>query len=167
MDSDWLSEYEAVSSRGQILINKIPERNRLQRNSSAHVRASTEINQILKTFSSDIDRLRALLRQSSLSVTGRELERREALIDSLVTKEKQMQEALRSGDTANRVGSAALFETGRRGRQTTTDVVAWGDDDDEPEATRGLLSNDELRQQQQQIIQDQDEGELLRAVIVH
>jgi hypothetical protein len=66
---------DRTSTSADDFFAQIPERNRLQRNSSAHVRASTEINQILKTFSSDIDRLRALLRQSSLSVTGRELER--------------------------------------------------------------------------------------------
>lgn len=156
-EADWLTEYETVSARGQDLMNKIADRNRASRNSAVHVRLSSEVTKSLKTFSHDIENLKSSLRQTSLSVTGRELQRREALIDSLVTKERQCEEALKSEGTNSRVGSAALFETGRR--RQTPDVVGWGggdvaDDDD----TACLLSNEELRQEQRRVVRDQDEG---------
>jgi len=158
-DGDWLSDYEAVSARGQDLMNKVAERNRSARNSSSHVRQTTEITKLLKTFSRDIENLKTNLRRTSLSVTGRELQRRETLIDSLVTKEKHVEEALTSDSSNVRTGSAALFETGRR-RQTSDHVVGWGadaaaDDDDD---TACLLTNDEVRQEQRRVIRDQDEG---------
>jgi len=157
-ESDWLAEYEAVSARGQDLMNKAAERNRSSRNSSAHVRQTTELTKSLKNFSREIGNLKAGLRGTSLSITGRELQRREALLDSLVTKEKHVEEALSSEPSNSRVGSAALFESGRR-RRTPDGVVGWGGDDvEDDDDTACLLSNDELRQEQQRVIRDQDEG---------
>jgi len=156
-DTDWLAEYEAVSEKGQDLMNKVAERSRAPRNASAHVRLTTEISQSLKTFSRDIENLKTNLRRTSLSVTGRELQRREALIDTLVTKEKQCAEALKSDSSNSRVGSAALFASSRR--RQTPDVMGWGGDDvEDDDDTACLLSNDELRQEQRRVIREQDEG---------
>lgn len=156
-EADWLNEYEAVSARGQELMNKVADRNRAARNSSAHVRLTTDISKLLKSFSRDIANLKSSLRQTSLSVTGRELQRREALVDSLVTKERQIEDSLKADGSNSRVGSAALFETGRR--RKTPDVVGWGGDDvADDDDTACLLSNDELRQEQRRVIREQDEG---------
>jgi len=154
-EPDWLTEYEAVSERGQDLMNKVAERSRAARNSSSHVRLTTDISKSLTTFSRDIANLKTNLRRTSLSVTGRELQRREALIDALVTKEKQCEEALKSDSANSRVGGAALFESGRR--RQTPDAVGWGVDEEEDD-TACLLSNDELRQEQRRIIREQDDG---------
>jgi len=156
-EADWLNEYEAVSARGQELMNKVADRNRAARNSSAHVRLTTDISKLLKSFSRDIANLKSSLRQTSLSVTGRELQRREALVDALVTKERQIEDSLKADGSNSRVGSAALFETGRR--RQTPDVVGWGGDDvADDDDTACLLSNDELRQEQRRVIREQDEG---------
>jgi len=156
-DADWLTEYETVSERGQDLMNKVADRSRATRNTSAHVRLTNDISKSLKTFSRDIENLKTSLRRTSLSVTGRELQRREALIDALVTKEKQFEEALKSDSANSRIGSAALFESGRR--RQTPDVVGWGGDDvADDDDTACLLSNDELRQEQRRVLREQDEG---------
>jgi len=156
-EADWLNEYEAVSARGQELMNKVADRNRAARNSSAHVRLTTDISKLLKSFSRDIANLKSSLRLTSLSVTGRELQRREALVDALVTKERQIEDSLKADGSNSRVGSAALFETGRR--RQTPDVVGWGGDDvADDDDTACLLSNDELRQEQRRVIREQDEG---------
>ena len=64
---------------------------------------------------------------------------------------------LDSDSSNSRVGSAALFASGRR--RQTPDVVGWGGDDVEDEDdTACLLSNDELRQEQRRVIREQDEG---------
>lgn len=154
---DWLSKYETVSAQGQILMNKVADRNRSSRNSSAYVRQTTEITKSLKTYSSEIDNLKSSLRGSSLSITGRELQRRETLLDSLVTKQKHIEEALSSDSSNARVGSAALFDSRRR-RPGSDVVVGWGANDEDDDDTACLLSNDELRQEQQRVIRDQDEG---------
>lgn len=139
-------------------MNKVADRNRSTRNSSAHVRQTTEITKSLNCFSRDIENLKGGLKGTSLAITGRELQRREALLDSLVTKEKHVKEALSSDSSISRVGSAALFESGRR-RRTPDGIVGWGGEDvEEDDDTACLLSNDELRQEQQRIIRDQDEG---------
>ena len=76
---------------------QVADRNRAARNSSAHVRLTTDISKLLKSFSRDIANLKSSLRQTSLSVTGRELQRREALVDALVTKERQIEDSLKAG----------------------------------------------------------------------
>jgi len=155
-DGDWLSEYDSASARGQTLMSKIAERNRSSRNSSAFIRQTTEISRLMTDFKRDIDGLRTRLALKSLSVTSRELQRREAMVDNLVTKEKHIAEAFRS-DSESRLGGAALFESGSKRR--SADVVGWGQDDaQDDDDTACLLSNDEIRQEQQKIIRDQDEG---------
>ncbi|VDI46506.1 syntaxin-8-like [Mytilus galloprovincialis] len=151
MASDtWLKDYEACASVGQELMVLINDRNKNGRTSSTYTKLSAQIRVKLKTFSNEVNKLRQNLIRASSSyhITQREVERRQMLIDNLITKEKQINEAFKN--------------EGSNSRNTLIGTDTFGNNDpwgvkDEPEDFQGR-SNTEVRTQQQQIIQQQDRG---------
>ncbi|CAG2230959.1 STX8 [Mytilus edulis] len=146
MASDtWLKDYEACASVGQELMVLINDRNKNGRTSSTYTKLSAQIRVKLKTFSNEVNKLRQNLIRASSSyhITQREVERRQMLIDNLITKEKQINEAFKN--------------EGSNSRNTLIGTDTFGNNDpwgvkDEPEDFKGR-SNTEVRTQQQQIIQ--------------
>ncbi|BFZ03378.1 hypothetical protein BsWGS_06416 [Bradybaena similaris] len=147
----WLNEYDACSLLGQELMEQINERNKHARTSSAYTKLSAQIRTKSRQFVSDLNKLKQNLMRASASyhITQREVERRQGMIDALVTKEKQIEQASRNEGQSR----SLLLSPG-------TDTYSTGDPwgmSDEPEALRNLSSQD-LHQHQQVIIREQDQG---------
>ncbi|XP_027052076.1 syntaxin-8-like [Pocillopora damicornis] len=91
------------------------------------------------------------------SRTEREIDRRQSMLDQLITKEKQMTAAFQQEAGQSDYGRSSLLATDLRGRDTNPF--------DEPEPDSNV-SIDDMRRQQQQIIAEQDQGlEALSGII--
>lgn len=130
-------------------MEKINERNKHNRTSSQYTKLSGQVRSSMKQFSGEIQKLKSdLIRAtSSYHITQREVERRQIMIDQLVTKEKQIDQAFRNEGGESRYNLMA-------GGSEASDP--WGVRE-EPEEIQGL-GNMEIRQQQQQILREQDHG---------
>ncbi|CAH1794171.1 unnamed protein product [Owenia fusiformis] len=160
MSSDsWLSDYNYCLRNGQDIMEKISERNKQSKNSSTFARLQAQTRASMKQFSGEIIRLKnSLIRaSSSYHITQRELERRQVMIDELITKEKQIEQAHRNEGPEG--GRSALFGAG-----AGLGHDPWGVKE-EDETTRNLSIGD-IRQQQSHAIKEQDQGlEVLSSVI--
>ncbi|KAK3797453.1 hypothetical protein RRG08_049287 [Elysia crispata] len=94
----WLSDYDFCSNMGQDIMEKINERDKHARTSSAYTKLSAQIRTKSKQFNSDLNRLKQNLMRASASyhITQREVERRQRMMDALITKEKQIDSALKN-----------------------------------------------------------------------
>ncbi|XP_025090109.1 syntaxin-8-like isoform X2 [Pomacea canaliculata] len=151
MASDsWLSEYESCSLMGQKIMETINERNKHSRTSSNYTKLSANVRTSLRQFSNDLNRLKQNLIRASSSyhITQREVERRQQMLDSLLTKEKHIDQAFKndSGDSRR-----ALLNPQSEDFGSTSDP--WGQGD-----PLENVSNTELQSQQQQILDEQDRG---------
>ena len=151
MASDtWLTEYEACASIGQELMIMITDRNKNSRTSSVYTKLSSQVRVNMKKFSNEVNRLKQNLIRASSSyhITQREVDRRQMMIDNLITKEKQINEAFKNeGNNSRR---------NLMGTDTFSNNDPWGVRD-EPDDFQGI-SNTDIRQQQQSIIEQQDKG---------
>ncbi|CAG5130283.1 unnamed protein product [Candidula unifasciata] len=147
----WLNDYDACSLLGQELMEQINERNKHARTSSAYTKLSAQIRSKSRQYISDLGKLKQNLMRASASyhITQREVERRQRMIDALVTKEKQIEQASR-----NEGQSRSLLLS--PGTETYSTGDPWGMNE-EPEALRDL-NNQDLHQHQQVVIQEQDRG---------
>lgn len=155
----WLSEFKTVEKNGQDIMEKINERNQRRRNGGNYNKVQSDVRIMLKTFSRDLNNLKqSLLRaSSSYHVTEREIDRRQSMLDQLITKEKQMTAAFQQEAGQSDYGRSSLLATDPRGRDTNPF--------DEPEPDSNV-SIDDMRRQQQQIIAEQDQGlEALSGII--
>ncbi|XP_002730935.1 syntaxin-8-like isoform X2 [Saccoglossus kowalevskii] len=156
----WLSDYDVCAREAQEIIEKINERNRLLRTGSSHSKISGEIRLALRQFSRYLNNLKQDLMRASTSyhLTQREFDRRQDMLDNLISKEKQLNDAFLN-DSHGNAGRTSLLHQGPRG----TSFNPF--DQEEPEDTRTMTVTD-IRSQQQQIIQEQDQGlEALSQVI--
>ncbi|XP_025090100.1 syntaxin-8-like isoform X1 [Pomacea canaliculata] len=158
MASDsWLSEYESCSLMGQKIMETINERNKHSRTSSNYTKLSANVRTSLRQFSNDLNRLKQNLIRASSSyhITQREVERRQQMLDSLLTKEKHIDQAFKndSGDSRYIQPSSrrALLNPQSEDFGSTSDP--WGQGD-----PLENVSNTELQSQQQQILDEQDRG---------
>jgi len=156
-----LSEFKTVEKYGQDIMEKINERNQLRRNGGNYTKVQSDVRIMLKTFSRDLNNLKqSLLRaSSSYHVTEREIDRRQNMLDQLITKEKQMNAAFQQEAGQGDFGRSSLLAADPRGRESNPF--------DEPEPyPDSNVSIDDMRRQQQQIIAEQDEGlEALSGII--
>ncbi|XP_073245350.1 syntaxin-8-like isoform X1 [Porites lutea] len=161
----WLSEFKTVEKYGQDIMEKINDRNKLRRNGANFSKLQSDVRMMLKTFSRDVSNLKqSLLRaSSSYHVTEREIDRRQNMLDQLITKEKQMNAAFQQeagqGDFGRWERSSLLAADPR--------MPASSNPFDEPEPyPDSNVSIDDMRRQQQQIIAEQDQGlEALSGII--
>lgn len=154
-----MSEFKTVEKNGQDIMEKINERNQRRRNGGNYNKVQSDVRIMLKTFSRDLNNLKqSLLRaSSSYHVTEREIDRRQSMLDQLITKEKQMTAAFQQEAGQSDYGRSSLLATDPRGRDTNPF--------DEPEPDSNV-SIDDMRRQQQQIIAEQDQGlEALSGII--
>ncbi|XP_052791138.1 syntaxin-8-like [Mya arenaria] len=147
MTDSWLLDYDRCAQLGQDIMEKITERNKHNRTSKPYTKLSAQVRSSMKQFSGDVEKLKnGLIRAtSSYHITQREVDRRQGMMDKLITKEKHLETAFRNEGGESRAG-----------------LMAGGSDDpwgvrEEPAEFHGI-GNMGLRDHQQQIIREQDRG---------
>ncbi|KAM3921934.1 syntaxin-8 [Leptodactylus fuscus] len=150
----WLSMYDFTYHLAQEIAEKIHERNRYLRNGENPVKINLSVRTLLKRLEESIGQLRdSLLRSvSTRQITQLEGDRRQTLIDELLTKERQLQMSFKGDGTEPDVIRSSLMSGGGAGPSPYNPWVL-----EEPEETRGLGIGD-LKQQQQRMIREQDAG---------
>ncbi|XP_015277271.1 PREDICTED: syntaxin-8, partial [Gekko japonicus] len=149
----WLSVYDSTYLIAQEIAEKIQERNRCQRNGESTAKYSVAIRSLLQNLKEKTDHLKDLLFRSvsTCQITQHEGDRRQNLLDDLLTRHGQLQASFRNENTEPDVIRSTLM-TGGVKRGTTNPWLV-----EEPEETRGLGFAD-IQQQQQRIIEEQDAG---------
>uniref|UniRef100_A0A8C4JK84 Syntaxin-8 n=1 Tax=Dromaius novaehollandiae TaxID=8790 RepID=A0A8C4JK84_DRONO len=148
-----LSLYDSTCQIAQEIAEKIQERNRYQRNGESTAKLNVIIRSSLQNLKEKIDHLKDLLLRaiSTYQITQLEGDRRQNLVDDLLTRQRQLQASYKNEGTEPDVIRSSLMTGGvKRGV-----INPWLLE--ESEETRGL-GFDDIRQQQRRIIQEQDAG---------
>ncbi|XP_062304434.1 syntaxin-8 isoform X1 [Osmerus eperlanus] len=151
----WLQNYDATCRLAQEIAENIHERNRQQRTGGNPAKINMSLRASLQKLKQSISQLReGLLRaSSSRRIMQSEADRRQNLVDDLVTREKQLNATFKGDVTEPEPSRSTLISGGggAGGGAANPWLV------NEPEETRGLSFGD-IKQQQQSIIQVQDAG---------
>ncbi|XP_027327482.1 syntaxin-8 [Anas acuta] len=149
----WLSQHAAACRLAQELAERIRERERRQRGGESPAQLNVFIRSSLQSLKEKISQLRdLLLRDVSMhQITQMEGDRRQNLVDELVTRQKQLEASYRNEGPEPDVTRSSLMTGGIKRGVTNPWLL------DEPEETRGLGFHD-IRQQQRRIIEEQDAG---------
>ncbi|KAJ8378507.1 hypothetical protein AAFF_G00238900 [Aldrovandia affinis] len=158
----WLQNYDATCRLAQEIAENIHERNRQQRTGGNPAKLNMTLRASLQRLKQHIAQLReTLLRAaSSRRIMQSEADRRQNLVDDLVTREKQLNATFR-GDVTEPDSSRLTLMTGAAGQGAPANPWLI----DEPEETRGLGFG-EIKQQQKRIIEEQDAGLDALAVVI-
>ncbi|MED6267085.1 hypothetical protein CHARACLAT_008545 [Characodon lateralis] len=160
----WLQNYDATCRLAQEIAENIHERNRQHRTGGNPAKINMTLRASLQKLKQNIAQLKEGLLRSSSSrrIMQSEADRRQNLIDGLLTREKQLNATFK-GDIAEPEPSRSTLMGGggaAGGGSTTNPWLI-----EESEETKGL-SFGEIKQQQQRIIDAQDAGlDALAAVI--
>ncbi|XP_021081431.2 syntaxin-8 isoform X2 [Mesocricetus auratus] len=149
----WFSTYDSTCQIAQEIAEKIQQRNQCERRGEKTPKLTLTIRTLLKNLKVKIDTLKDLLLRavSTRQITQLEGDRRQNLLDDLVTRERLLLASFKNeGAEPDLIRSSLMSEEAKRG--TPNPWLC-----EEPEETRGL-GFDEIRQQQQKIIQEQDAG---------
>ncbi|NXY90017.1 STX8 protein, partial [Alcedo cyanopectus] len=148
-----LARYDAACQIAQEIAEKIHERNRYQRNGESSAKLNVGIRSSLQNLREKMDQLKdSLLRAvSTHQITQLEGDRRQNLVDELLTRQKQLQASYENEGTEPDVIRSSLMTGGVKRGVTNPWLL------EESEETRGLGFED-LRQQQRRIIEEQDAG---------
>ncbi|XP_063312111.1 syntaxin-8 [Pelobates fuscus] len=158
----WLSTYDDTHNLAQEIAEKIHERNRYLRNGENPVKLNVSLRSLMQNLKGKIEHLKeSLLRSvSSRRITQLEGDRRQNLVDELLTKERQLQMLFKSEGVEPDVVRSSLM-AGGSGRSARHNPWAV----EEPEEFQGFGSGD-LLVQQHRIIAEQDAGlEALSSII--
>ncbi|XP_030638242.1 syntaxin-8 [Chanos chanos] len=158
----WLQNYDATCRLAQEIAENIHERNKQQRTGGNPAKLNMTLRASQQKLKQNITQLReTLIRASSQRrIMQSEADRRQNLVDDLVTREKQLNASFR-GDITEPEPSRSTLMTG--GGRSGVSANPWLIN--EPEETRGLGFG-EIKQQQQRIIEEQDAGlDALAAII--
>ncbi|KAL7890972.1 hypothetical protein AOLI_G00004480 [Acnodon oligacanthus] len=162
----WLQNYDATCRLAQEIAENIHERNRLQRTGSNPAKLNMTLRASLQKLKQNIAQLReTLVRASSQRrIMQSEADRRQNLVDDLVTREKQLCATFSRDGTDPEPSRSSLMSGGLGiGPGGAGSANPWLVN--ESEETQGL-SFGEIKQQQQRIIEAQDAGlDALAAVI--
>ncbi|XP_068119897.1 syntaxin-8 isoform X2 [Hyperolius riggenbachi] len=150
----WLSMYDDSYHLAQEIAEKIHERNRYLRNGENPAKVNVTVRLLMKRLNEKIVQLReSLLRSvSTRQITQLEGDRRQNLIDELMSKEQQLQLSVTHDGPQPDVVRSSLMSGGAARNSRSNPWVL-----EEPEETRNLTAGD-LRQQQHRIIAEQDAG---------
>lgn len=150
----WLQNYDATCRLAQEIAENIHERNRQQRTDGNPAKINMTLRASLQRLKQQITQLReSLLRATSARhIMQSEADRRQNLVDDLLTREKQLQATFKNDGTEPEFSRSSLM-TGGGGQGGSSNPWLM----DEPEETRGLGFT-EIKQQQQRIIEAQDAG---------
>ncbi|XP_072497166.1 syntaxin-8 [Notamacropus eugenii] len=149
----WLSTYDSTCHIAQQIAEIIQQRNQCERNGENTTKLTLTIRVLLRNLKEKITLLKELLLRSvsTHQITRLEGDRRQNLLDDLVTRERLLQASFKNDGAEPDLIRSSLMTT------TTNRMVSNPWIFEEPEETRGL-GFDDLRQQQQKIIQEQDAG---------
>ncbi|XP_076792698.1 syntaxin-8 isoform X4 [Arvicanthis niloticus] len=145
----WFSTYDSTCQIAQEIAEKIQERNQCERRGEKTPKLTLTIRTLLKNLKVKIDLLKDLLLRavSTRQITQLEGDRRQNLLDDLVTRERLLLASFKNeGAEPDLIRSSLMSKEAKRG--TPNPWLC-----EEPEETRGL-GFDEIRQQQQKIIQE-------------
>lgn len=159
----WLQNYDATCRLAQEIAENIHERNRQQRTGGNPAKINMTLRASLQKLKQNIAQLKdGLLRASSARrIMQSEADRRQNLIDDLLTREKQLNATFKGDITQPEPSRSTLMAEG--GASQGVAANPWLVN--ETEETRGLTFG-EIKQQQQRIIEAQDAGlDALAAVI--
>lgn len=157
----WLQNYEATCRLAQEIAENIHERNRQQRTGGNPAKINMTLRASLQKLKQNISQLKeGLLRaSSSRRIIQAEADRRQNLIDDLLTREKQLNTTFKGEVAGAEANRSSLMTGGTSGAAANPWLI------NETEETRGLTFG-EIKQQQQRIIEAQDAGlDALAAVI--
>uniref|UniRef100_A0A3B4AYD8 Syntaxin-8 n=1 Tax=Periophthalmus magnuspinnatus TaxID=409849 RepID=A0A3B4AYD8_9GOBI len=157
----WLQNYDATCRLAQETAENIHERNRQQRTGGNPAKINMTLRANLQKLKQNISQLKeGLLRtSSSRRITQAEADRRQNLIDDLLSREKQLNATFKGESSGAEVNRSSLM-TGGNGEAAANPWLI-----NETDETKGL-SFGEIKQQQQRIINAQDAGlDALAAVI--
>ncbi|XP_061534624.1 syntaxin-8 isoform X1 [Phycodurus eques] len=160
----WLQNYDATCRLAQEIAENIHERNRQQRTGGNPAKINMTLRALLQKLKQSIAQLKESLLRSSSSrrIMESEADRRQNLIDELLTREKQLNATFK-GDVLEPAPSRSTLMAGGVGASEGVSANPWLVN--ESEETRGLTFG-EIKQQQQRIIEVQDAGlDALAAVI--
>ncbi|XP_014742324.1 PREDICTED: syntaxin-8 [Sturnus vulgaris] len=152
----WLPLLAAARQLAQDIAERIQERNRCQRSGESSAKVNVAIRTSLQSLREKIEQLRELLlravstRQIATS-TQLEGDRRQNLVDDLLTRHRQLEASYRNEGPEPDMSRSSLMAGGAKRGVTNPWLL------EESEETRGL-GFDELRQQQRRIIEEQDAG---------
>ncbi|KFQ91049.1 Syntaxin-8, partial [Nipponia nippon] len=150
-----LSLYDAACQIAQEIAEKIQERNRYQRSGESSAKLNVVIRSSLQNLREKIDQLKDLLLRAvstrQMHLTQLEGDRRQNLVDDLLTRQKQLQASYKNEGPEPDVIRSSLMTGGVKRGVTNPWLM------EESEETRGL-GFDDLRQQQRRIIEEQDAG---------
>ncbi|XP_033040458.1 syntaxin-8 isoform X1 [Trachypithecus francoisi] len=149
----WFSTYDSTCQIAQEIAEKIQQRNQYERKGEKAPKLTVTIRALLQNLKEKIALLKDLLLRAVAThqITQLEGDRRQNLLDDLVTRERLLLASFKNeGAEPDLIRSSLMSEEAKRGAPNP-----WLFE--EPEETRGL-GFDEIRQQQQKIIQEQDAG---------
>ncbi|XP_076871505.1 syntaxin-8 [Brachyhypopomus gauderio] len=150
----WLQNYDATCRLAQEVAENIHERNRQQRTGGNPAKLNMTLRASLQKMKQNVSMLReTLIRASSQRrLAQSEADRRQSLIDDLVTKEKQLCASFNRNGTDPEPSRSALMTGGVGAGPAVNPWLV-----NESEETRGLTFG-EIKEQQQRIIEAQDAG---------
>uniref|UniRef100_A0A1A7XBW9 Syntaxin-8 n=1 Tax=Iconisemion striatum TaxID=60296 RepID=A0A1A7XBW9_9TELE len=160
----WLQNYDATCRLAQEIAENIHERNRQQRTGGNPAKINMTLRASLQKLKQNISQLReGLLRiSSSRRIMQPEADRRQNLIDELLTREKKLNATFK-GDITEPESARSTLMSGGPAASGGSVANPWLVN--ESEETKGLTFG-EIKQHQQRIIQAQDAGlDALAAVI--
>ncbi|XP_004065726.1 syntaxin-8 [Oryzias latipes] len=160
----WLQNYDATCRLAQEIAENIHERNRQQRTGGNPSKINMTLRASLQKLKQNNAQLKdSLLRtSSSRRIMQAEADRRQNLVDDLLTREKQLNASFR-GDVTEPETTRSTLMAGGAAASGGSGGNPWLIN--ESEETRGLTFG-EIKQQQQKIIEVQDAGlDALAAVI--
>ncbi|XP_026215517.1 syntaxin-8 isoform X2 [Anabas testudineus] len=146
----WLQNYDATCRLAQEIAENIHERNRQQRTGGNPAKINMTLRASLQKLKQNIAQLKEdLLRaSSSRRLMQSEADRRQNLIDDLLTRETQLNASFKGDITEPEPSRSKLMAGGASGGMSTNPWLV-----NESEETRGLTFG-EIKQQQQQIIEE-------------
>ncbi|AWP05835.1 putative syntaxin-8 isoform 2 [Scophthalmus maximus] len=160
----WLQNYDATCRLAQEIAENIHERNRQQRTGGNPAKINMTLRASLQKLKQTVSQLKeGLLRaSSSRQLMQSEADRRQNLIDDLLTREKHLNATFK-GDVTEPEPSRSTLMAGGAGASGGAAGNPWLVN--ESDETRGLTFG-EIKQQQQRIVEAQDAGlDALAAVI--
>ncbi|XP_061534625.1 syntaxin-8 isoform X2 [Phycodurus eques] len=148
----WLQNYDATCRLAQEIAENIHERNRQQRTGGNPAKINMTLRALLQKLKQSIAQLKESLLRSSSSrrIMESEADRRQNLIDELLTREKQLNATFK-GDVLEPAPSRSTLMAGGVGASEGVSANPWLVN--ESEETRGLTFG-EIKQQQQRIIEE-------------
>lgn len=161
VNDQWLIQYDKCDRLIKEVWGRIEERDKEARNGKISSQANSAIRRQIKQLETDLNELKQNLIRSAASsqITSLEGERRQTMLDNLVSKEAQLESAF-SGKTTSRAPERTLLGDDFSWNKTPASVMENQDDSLED------FSVDDIRKQQKRVIEQQDQGlEALSSVI--